>query len=210
MQVYISRNGARTGPFTEEQVRGMLNGGLISLEDTAWRDGMSDWKPVRVVLGLPQPAQPPTPQSAPGAMASELKWAIGIVVVILAFMGLNSGRSIDNRTGAATSISSGAGRSSTSRSATTSDFRIVSYRGEWRYDTLWIIGELKNAGSVAGGPKLQVIARDSSGVLVDSKTFWPNSTTNLGPGETCGIEHPISDNRRAQTLEVKVLDVSRW
>jgi len=92
-----------------------------------------------------------------------------------------------------------------------SDFKILNYRGEWdESGELWIKGEIKNIGSRAGGPKLEAIARDSKGVLLDSQQFWPNSTSNIPPGDTCGISFPLTYNRNANSLELKVIDVSIW
>jgi hypothetical protein len=90
------------------------------------------------------------------------------------------------------------------------DFQIVSFRGEWQYNTLYIIGEIKNVGRYPGGPQIEVIARDQNGVLVDSVKFWPNSTTNLRPGSSCGIKHSITKNRAAKTIEIKVVSVDVW
>lgn len=92
----------------------------------------------------------------------------------------------------------------------TPNFEIVSYRGEWRYDRFYIIGEIKNIGNISGGPKIEAIARDSQGILIASKTFWPNSVQNILPGSSCGIKHHITEDRRAKTIEVKVISVDKW
>jgi len=55
-----------------------------------------------------------------------------------------------------------------------SNFEIVSFRGEWQGNTLYIIGEIRNNGNIPGGPKVEVIARDSQGMLIASQQFWPN------------------------------------
>jgi len=90
------------------------------------------------------------------------------------------------------------------------DFEIISYRGEWRYDTLWIIGEIKNNGGIAAGSEVEVIARDSKGMLIASSQFWPNSISNTSPGSTTGINAPITEDRRAKTIEAKVIRVKIW
>lgn len=91
-----------------------------------------------------------------------------------------------------------------------SDFEIVSHRGVWEGGRLRLKGEIKNNGNIPGGPKIEVIARDANGELIDSKQFWPNSVTNIPPGGTCGIEHTITRDIRAKTYEVKVIDVDVW
>jgi hypothetical protein len=91
-----------------------------------------------------------------------------------------------------------------------SSFRIVSYHGNWDGDTLRVIGEVKNAGTVAAGPQIEVIARDANGVLVDSQQFWPMSIKNLPPGLSCGMNYAITTDRRAKSLEANVVAVEVW
>lgn len=91
-----------------------------------------------------------------------------------------------------------------------SSFEIVSFRGEWQHDTLYVIGEIKNTGHIPGGVKVEAIARDSQGVLIDSQKFWPNSTNNIQPGGSCGIKHHITDDDRASRVEIKVIDARFW
>lgn len=55
MNIYIAKNGTQTGPYSEEQIHGMLTGGLISRNDSAWHDGVPDWQPISILLGLHQP-----------------------------------------------------------------------------------------------------------------------------------------------------------
>ncbi|MBP8961976.1 MAG: DUF2569 family protein [Opitutaceae bacterium] len=69
MQIYITKNGNQTGPFTEEQTRGMISAGMISHDDLAWIEGAADWKPLSVVLGISQP--PPIPNSAPSVVPGQ-------------------------------------------------------------------------------------------------------------------------------------------
>lgn len=92
-----------------------------------------------------------------------------------------------------------------------SDFKILSLKGVWReYRGLVAIGEIKNEGSVAVGVEIEVIARDEDGVLVDSAQFWPNSISNILPGETCGIDYTITEDRSAKSIEAKVVRVNIW
>ena len=91
-----------------------------------------------------------------------------------------------------------------------SNFKIISFRGEWRYNTLYIIGEVKNIGDVPAGVEVEVIARDSNKLLIDSAQFWPNSINNIQPGSSCGIKHHITEDTRAKTLEIKVINATVW
>lgn len=51
MQIYIAKNNTRTGPYSDEQVHGMLKGGLVSSTDLAWREGTADWQPLHSLIG---------------------------------------------------------------------------------------------------------------------------------------------------------------
>ena len=91
-----------------------------------------------------------------------------------------------------------------------SNFKIISFHGDWRGDTLYVIGEIKNIGNVAAGVQIQAIARDSSGTLIDCESFWPNSPNNIQPGLSCGIKYPITDKRSTQKIELIILEALIW
>ena len=44
--IHICRQGKQIGPFPEEQMRDMLNSGMISPNDLFWREGNADWQPI--------------------------------------------------------------------------------------------------------------------------------------------------------------------
>ena len=69
MNIYVSRDGAQSGPFTEGQLHSMLSAKLISPDDLAWREGQPAWETIRTVLGL---AEPPSlnPAALPTAAQS--------------------------------------------------------------------------------------------------------------------------------------------
>ena len=46
MQIYINRNGQQLGPFDENAVLQMLNGGQLSPNDLGIRHGESQWQPL--------------------------------------------------------------------------------------------------------------------------------------------------------------------
>jgi len=70
MQIYITKDGNQTGPFTEEQTRGMISAGMISHDDLAWIEGAADWKPLSAVLGI-SPPLPRIPRSASSVLAGQ-------------------------------------------------------------------------------------------------------------------------------------------
>lgn len=43
---HVAINGAPAGPYDLEQLRLMASNGTLDLQSVAWRDGMSDWKPI--------------------------------------------------------------------------------------------------------------------------------------------------------------------
>jgi hypothetical protein len=46
MDIYLTKNNTRSGPFNETRVWEMLQAGLISTRDMAWREGLPQWIPV--------------------------------------------------------------------------------------------------------------------------------------------------------------------
>ncbi len=55
--IYIYQNNKQEGPYSEEHIRGMLEAGDVSNISLAWRDGMSDWQPLKTILSMNEPAQ---------------------------------------------------------------------------------------------------------------------------------------------------------
>jgi len=63
MQIHVARNGHRMGPFSLEEVNRQLAGGLLSLSDLAWYEGIPNWIALSQVPGVGARS------SAPGAAA---------------------------------------------------------------------------------------------------------------------------------------------
>lgn len=59
MDIYLIKNGAQIGPFSEEQTKGMISAGMISHDDLAWIAGAAGWQPIRSILNLTQSPPPP-------------------------------------------------------------------------------------------------------------------------------------------------------
>src|SRR5215469_8006566 len=55
LEIYITRDGERFGPYTEADARNYLANGRIRSDDLCWRPGMDTWLPVSQVV------QPLTP-----------------------------------------------------------------------------------------------------------------------------------------------------
>ena len=52
MQIHVTSNGERLGPFTLEEVNQRLAAGTLSPVDMAWHEGSPGWKPVASVVGV--------------------------------------------------------------------------------------------------------------------------------------------------------------
>ncbi len=57
--LYLTRDGKKTGPFPQDQVIAMLNGGFVVPDDLCWHEGLTDWVPLSQVLGLATEGPPP-------------------------------------------------------------------------------------------------------------------------------------------------------
>ena len=92
-----------------------------------------------------------------------------------------------------------------------SDFTLVV--SELRKDITggtWIYGELTNNGAVAAGAEICVSVYDKGKKIIDSASFWPYSTKNLDPGESCAVKYPITDDSRIDSIKAKVCGVNVW
>ncbi len=90
------------------------------------------------------------------------------------------------------------------------NFEIISINGRWKYGTLYAYGEIKNIGNKALGVQIEVIARDNQDNLIDSQQFWPNSVNNINPGQSVGINYPITEDKRAKKVEAKIITTKSW
>jgi uncharacterized RDD family membrane protein YckC len=59
MQLYIAKDGKQTGPYSEDQIRSMIEGGLISNSDYFWREGLTEWQPLSQHFGSSLSSPPP-------------------------------------------------------------------------------------------------------------------------------------------------------
>lgn len=79
--IHLSRDGHTYGPYTENQIRGMIASGHASPDDDAWEEGMADWKPLRSLIAISTPPSArPTDEvilQEPGVLVSRSKIQIG-------------------------------------------------------------------------------------------------------------------------------------
>ena len=62
MDIYIAKGGQQTGPFTEDQLKSMIQSGMANLSDQAWHQDLTEWTPLHRILKLSPPipsVQPP-------------------------------------------------------------------------------------------------------------------------------------------------------
>ncbi|RYD78193.1 MAG: DUF4339 domain-containing protein, partial [Verrucomicrobiaceae bacterium] len=64
--ITIFRNGEQEGPYDEQTIRGGLQRGQFFPEDLGWREGMSEWEPLRVLI----PSSAPAPAGAKQSVKS--------------------------------------------------------------------------------------------------------------------------------------------
>ena len=78
MEIHLSRNGQRFGPFTLPEVQAGIDAGNIVETDLAWYDGAPDWLPVSQVGGLSilgrHPSPPPSPRPRVAADAPQASY----------------------------------------------------------------------------------------------------------------------------------------
>lgn len=49
MNYYLMKNDERQGPFTSDQITGMVHKGECFSSDLVWRAGMEEWKPISAI-----------------------------------------------------------------------------------------------------------------------------------------------------------------
>lgn len=90
-------------------------------------------------------------------------------------------------------------------------FKILEWHTEKRLlETTYVIGEVKNTGSIDAGVELQAIVRDKDGKIIDSCSFWPASIKNIPAGTTWPIKYGVTDKSNIGKISLKVIDAKRW
>jgi hypothetical protein len=64
MEIVISKNGKREGPYSEAQVHSYVKQGHLTSSDLAWHKGIPKWVPLSQVMTLP-PVDPSVPPPLP-------------------------------------------------------------------------------------------------------------------------------------------------
>ena len=61
MEILVSKNGKRFGPYSEAQVNGYIKQGHFTASDLAWHKGIAKWAPLGEVINLDSSVPPPIP-----------------------------------------------------------------------------------------------------------------------------------------------------
>lgn len=88
--IFITRAGTNYGPYSEEEIHGLIEAGNVSPDDLSWKDGMSDWRPLREVMeGVCHPTLPPQPPPASVARKGmgAMVWA-AVIISAAIFLGM--------------------------------------------------------------------------------------------------------------------------
>lgn len=65
MEIYLSRAGRQSGPYSFTQVRDIASNGRVTEDDLLWYEGCSEWIPARELPGIFQNQQRPFPPAMP-------------------------------------------------------------------------------------------------------------------------------------------------
>ena len=91
---YVDACGQRPGPFSEDEVKEMIERGVVGPRDLLWRDGMESWAPVfqtepfveiAMTVPMPEPAAP-TATRLVAARSAGRRWllpVIGLVAIVV-------------------------------------------------------------------------------------------------------------------------------
>lgn len=85
MQLYLSRNGEQSGPYTPDEVRARMAAGEFKETDLGWYKGLQEWRPLPQALASAEAAAdpfgsaPPVPSSSSGL--AKASFIIGVVGV---------------------------------------------------------------------------------------------------------------------------------
>lgn len=98
---YISKDGQQSGPFSIEQLRGMVGSGRLAAGDMVWTEGMDQWAmagQVNVLFGKDVPASgelsyqqdPPVNQTPAGPFLKRKGALFALIVIIVANLALGT------------------------------------------------------------------------------------------------------------------------
>lgn len=69
--IHVQKGGQVSGPYSSDQVKQMIDGGILTLSDEGWREGLPTWIPLSSLLGVVGP-----PKDAARTPAGSSKFAV--------------------------------------------------------------------------------------------------------------------------------------
>jgi hypothetical protein len=84
MSIYLLQNQQQTGPYTEDQVRHLLQTAMVTGATLGWKEGMPGWSPISAILPASAPASAPAPPPPPMRPKSPLGLASFVVSLVTA------------------------------------------------------------------------------------------------------------------------------
>jgi hypothetical protein len=89
MQYLLARDGEQLGQFSEEEIRSGLFEGRYQPTDSAWTDGMEDWRPLGDIMGQGVTRVGiPRPMADAGTIPRPATRATGITIAALVLVGV--------------------------------------------------------------------------------------------------------------------------
>ena len=85
MNIYLHQDDKQTGPFTEQQIRQMLQTAAIRVDTLGWKEGMAAWEPLSS-LGFQAPAL--VVSSVPSTVPASKRSALGLISFIISLVSL--------------------------------------------------------------------------------------------------------------------------
>ncbi len=100
VQIYVTKNQEKLGPYSVAEVRARLASGQLSESDVGWHQGLANWLPLPQLLASlpagPDDPQPPRPKFSGLAVVSLAIGALGIVfwftIVAIAAIAVSAGK----------------------------------------------------------------------------------------------------------------------
>ncbi len=94
MDIYITKDGNRLGPFSIEEARRQRANGAIQNSDLAWHQGLSTWVPLSDIAGFnplsvatpPIPSVLPPPAPGTGQAPTGLRIVTALVLFVVSFI----------------------------------------------------------------------------------------------------------------------------
>ena len=71
MDFWLIRNGEKTGPLPDYEIRSKIESGELGPDDPAWSDGMSNWVPLKTIALFSELFERPIEMAEPGPINNE-------------------------------------------------------------------------------------------------------------------------------------------